>query len=118
MRASRRLSLSLSLSATNPPVPTFALAPDHKEDRDGDDAAARPSDPLRWFGILAPSELRAAQGDAATMMELVPRLVGVDAEMRAVEVEIRRARKRGAKAGRRRKGIEGENGIEGKKGVI
>jgi hypothetical protein len=111
MRATRLLLPSLS--ASDPPVPSFVL---HDKEETADDAAQRPTDPLRWFGILAPPELRKAQGEAVAMVELVPRLVEVDAEMRMVEVEIRRARKRGVKAARRR-GVE-EKGVEREKGVI
>ncbi|GJC95287.1 hypothetical protein CH63R_02776 [Colletotrichum higginsianum IMI 349063] len=56
------------------------------------------SDPLRWFGILAPLPLRQAQTLSVHIVEdVIPRLVSVDAEMKDVEIEVRRARKRRAK---------------------
>ncbi|KAM0285299.1 hypothetical protein ACHAQH_001488 [Verticillium albo-atrum] len=56
-------------------------------------------DPLRWFGILAPMPLRQAQGQAVRAVEeILPQLVTVDAEMKGVEIRIRRARKKRAKA--------------------
>ncbi|GKT43941.1 uncharacterized protein ColSpa_04122 [Colletotrichum spaethianum] len=57
------------------------------------------SDPLRWFGILAPLTLRQAQTlSVQAVQDIIPRLVSVDAEMKDVEIEVRRARKRRAKA--------------------
>jgi hypothetical protein len=59
----------------------------------------KPKDPLRMFGILTPQALRLAQGGAIKMVEdIVPKLVQVDAEMKEVEIKIRRARKFRAKA--------------------
>lgn len=56
-------------------------------------------DPLRWFGILTPMPLRQAQKLAIESVEdIVPRLATVNTQMVAVELEIRRARKRRAKA--------------------
>ena len=58
-----------------------------------------PKDPLRWFGILTPMPLREAQKQAVRAAEhLIPRLATVSAEMAAVELEVRRARKKRAKA--------------------
>ncbi|KAK3380251.1 hypothetical protein B0T24DRAFT_614671 [Lasiosphaeria ovina] len=59
----------------------------------------KPHDPLRWFGVLTPMALRAAQGQAAEAVQgLIPRLATVSAEMAGVEVEVRRTRKKRAKA--------------------
>lgn len=76
-----------------------------KQSADGDRAERgkktdkRPTDPLRWFGILTPLALRQAQGQAVKAVEeIIPRLATVSAEMAAVELEVRRARKRRAKA--------------------
>ncbi|KAK2032721.1 hypothetical protein LX32DRAFT_649829 [Colletotrichum zoysiae] len=56
-------------------------------------------DPLRWFGILAPLPLRQAQTlSVQAVQDIIPQLVSVDAEMKDVEIEVRRARKRRAKA--------------------
>ncbi|KAK2004922.1 hypothetical protein LX36DRAFT_239116 [Colletotrichum falcatum] len=57
------------------------------------------NDPLRWFGILAPLPLRQAQTlSIQAVQDIIPRLASVDAEMKDVEIEVRRARKRRAKA--------------------
>jgi hypothetical protein len=46
------------------------------------------------FGILVPAALRSAQSSAVTMVEkVIPQLASVDAEMREMEIRIRRARK-------------------------
>lgn len=52
-------------------------------------------DPLNWFGILVPSALRRTQTSfKAVVEELVPRIVTVDREMRQLEIEVRRMRKK------------------------
>ncbi|KAI0526557.1 hypothetical protein F5B22DRAFT_165396 [Xylaria bambusicola] len=58
-----------------------------------------PSDPLRWYGLLTPMSLRQAQTQSIRAVEhVIPRLVSLDVEMAGVEIEVRRARKRRAKA--------------------
>ncbi|KAH6627755.1 hypothetical protein F5144DRAFT_549166 [Chaetomium tenue] len=67
----------------------------------GDDEKemAKPVDPLRWFGILTPLPLRQAQGHAIKAVEeIIPRLATLNTAMAAVELEVRRARKKRAKA--------------------
>lgn len=55
-------------------------------------------DPIRWFGLLTPLALRQTQVSAIDTVErVIPRLVTVDAEMRQLEIEVRRARKKRAK---------------------
>ena len=50
-------------------------------------------DPLRWFGILVPPALRAAQGSFTTVtVDLVPKLVQVEQQLQALEKQIREAR--------------------------
>ncbi|KAI0456137.1 hypothetical protein F5B21DRAFT_468848 [Xylaria acuta] len=57
------------------------------------------NDPLRWFGLLTPVPLRQAQAQSIRVVEhVIPRLASVNAEMAEVEIEVRRARKRRAKA--------------------
>ncbi|MCJ1344037.1 hypothetical protein MMC31_002237 [Peltigera leucophlebia] len=52
-------------------------------------------DPLNWFGILVPSALRRTQTSfKAVVEEIVPRIVTVDREMRQLEIEVRRTRKK------------------------
>lgn len=50
-------------------------------------------DPIRMFAVLPPQALRTAQTDAVKMLDVVPRLVEVDSEMKEVEIRVRRARK-------------------------
>ncbi|KAG6243808.1 hypothetical protein E4U24_005320 [Claviceps purpurea] len=78
-------------------------AEDANDAENGEDKTPRSrkpqNDPLRWFGLLTPTPLRAAQGHATqTVEEVIPRLASIMAEMQHVEIEVRRARKRRAKA--------------------
>ncbi|KAL8720975.1 MAG: hypothetical protein Q9225_002257 [Loekoesia sp. 1 TL-2023] len=58
------------------------------------------SDPLRWFGVLVPPALRTSQNSFKTAVtEAVPPLVNVLNEMKSLEIEIRRTRKKIRKAG-------------------
>lgn len=70
------------------------------EDEDSEkDKKTKTKDPLRMFGILTPQALRVAQGQSINMVEeVIPKLVSVSAEMKALEIKIRRARKYRAKA--------------------
>jgi len=62
-----------------------------------DQAMAR--DPIRMFGILnIPSSLRMAQNEAINMVNIIPQLATIDAQMKETEIQIRRARKRRIKA--------------------
>jgi hypothetical protein len=66
---------------------------------DAEEKERRPKDPICMFGILTPQALRLAQAGAIKMVEeIVPKLVEVDAEMKEMEIKIRRARKHRAKA--------------------
>ena len=52
-------------------------------------------DPLKWFGILVPPALRASQSNfKAAVMDCIPKLATISNEMKEVEIEIRRTRKR------------------------
>ena len=55
---------------------------------------AKRRDPLRWFGILVPPPLRQAQTNASKLVQTAVNLASIDSEMKTVEIEIRRARKR------------------------
>jgi hypothetical protein len=56
-------------------------------------------DPIRWYGLFAPPALRSAQTNAVqAVQDVIPRLVTVNAEMLDVEIQVRRARKKRAKA--------------------
>lgn len=70
-----------------------------KESSSKENTTTRPADPLRWFGLFAPTPLRFAQGlSIQTVHDIIPQLATVDHEMRNLEIEIRRARKRRAKS--------------------
>ncbi|EOD44666.1 hypothetical protein UCRNP2_8619 [Neofusicoccum parvum UCRNP2] len=59
-----------------------------------DGRGPRPDDPIRWFGILVPPALRCAQSSFVRAVEgPVPRIVGLAAELRELEIEVGRARK-------------------------
>ena len=76
--------------------------------------STRQKDPIRMFGILTPQALRLAQKEAIQMVEdIVPKLVSIDAEMKEVEIKIRRARKHRAKAEAFTKTTLGEKREEG-----
>lgn len=70
-------------------------------DADTEEGMEAPAtDPLRWFGILVPSTLRASQSSfKKAVTERVPFLVNVSSEMKELEVEIRRTRKKIRKLG-------------------
>ncbi|KAL8839584.1 MAG: hypothetical protein Q9170_001688 [Blastenia crenularia] len=67
-------------------------------EKDAEIAAPIP-DPLKWFGILVPPALRASQSSfKSAVTEAVPSLANVTIEMRTLEIEIRRTRKKMGKA--------------------
>ncbi|KFY16851.1 hypothetical protein V491_05206 [Pseudogymnoascus sp. VKM F-3775] len=80
---------------------------DGDKEADSDDAAAtksnkkQPPPPLPpGFGVLASPSLREAQGTAIEAVAVISQLAGIDIQMRGIEVEVRRARKRALKAGK------------------
>ncbi|KAG6007937.1 hypothetical protein E4U21_005298 [Claviceps maximensis] len=84
-----------------------------KNEEDKPPTHKREHDPLRWFGILTPPPLRAAQTHAVEAVEeVIPQLVSVAAEMEYLEIEVRRARKKRDKA--QGKGKNKGNSMEGK----
>jgi hypothetical protein len=84
-----------------------------KEDGEQKGKGKGKRDPPRMFGILTPQSLRTAQKEAVEMVEgIIPRLVSIDAEMREVEIQVRRARKFRGKA----EGVELEEKEEGMRG--
>ncbi len=89
---------SLSSRETHESYEGKGQGDEHQEERK---PTSRPAakDPLRWFGLLAPNSLRLAQGQAVQAVEqAIPRLASLDAEMADLEIQVRRARKRRAKA--------------------
>jgi hypothetical protein len=79
----------------------------------------RKKDVLKWFGILTPAALRTAQASSVRLVtEAVPRVVDLDIQLRELEIDIRRARKRQLKdAARKEKERGREEGTEEVKGV-
>ncbi|KAM0349353.1 hypothetical protein ACHAPU_003762 [Fusarium lateritium] len=70
-----------------------------EEEKPAEKKRKKNKNPLHWFGLFAPMPLRTAQTQSVQAVEdLIPRLVSVNAEMLNVEIEVRRARKRRAKA--------------------
>ncbi|KAL8784543.1 MAG: hypothetical protein Q9213_003891 [Squamulea squamosa] len=58
------------------------------------------SDPLKWFGILVPPTLRASQASfRKVVIETIPVLANLSKEMKSMEIEIRRTRKKIRKLG-------------------
>lgn len=122
MRASRLLTIdrdeahvpvfAVNGASSHAPTPTATAADDEKQPVDeheqsgeehhvaGEEAdrGQTAKDPLRWFGLLAPTPLRKAQSLSVDMVEhVIPQLASVHAEMLTVEIAVRRARKRRAK---------------------
>jgi hypothetical protein len=57
-------------------------------------SVGKPTDPLRWFGILVPPALRTAQSTFVGAVEgPIPQLATVVRDLRAQEIEIGRVRK-------------------------
>ncbi len=76
-----------------------AAAENDSESPETKDTALALKDPLQWFGILTPMPLRLAQSNAVEAVEqLVPRLASLSARMSEVEIQVRRARKKRARA--------------------
>ncbi|KAK4115222.1 hypothetical protein N656DRAFT_688495, partial [Canariomyces notabilis] len=79
--------------------PTFKEDTGRSQPGNKEKQQSPPTDPLRWFGVLTPMPLRLAQAQAIKAVEeVIPKLATISAEMAAVELEVRRARKRRAKA--------------------
>jgi hypothetical protein len=96
MRASRLIRLAPS--EKEPSIPLFTIKPpaiDPAETEEIQDAGRpSPKNPLNMFGILVPPSLRSAQASAIIMVSsAIPQLASIDAEMREIEIRIRRARK-------------------------
>lgn len=76
-----------------------ASASEEKAGKGGEAKKQSSKDPLRWFGVLTPLPLRQTQGCAIEAVEqVIPKLVSLSATMQDVEIQVRRARKKRAKA--------------------
>lgn len=86
-------------STQNNPVESTEEQRNDEKNKDEKKTKKPNHNPLRWFGLLAPQPLRTAQMlSIQAVEEAIPRLVAVNAEMEHVEIEIRRAKKKRAKA--------------------
>ena len=71
-----------------------ATTPDSNEKDTSNRTSKKTKDPLRWFGILVPPALRAAQQTFASAVEgSIPQLATIARELRNQEIEIGRVRK-------------------------
>ncbi|KAI9842983.1 MAG: hypothetical protein M1837_006720 [Sclerophora amabilis] len=98
-RLSIRLLPESTSSTDNEPVPASKSTPSPAEtaSRGHETASAAPKktvqeksrDPLRWFGILVPQPLRAAQADFIRTVDLAPQLAEMNIRMKQAEQGIR-----------------------------
>lgn len=80
---------------------------DDEEDGENEGQKEECDKPPNLFGILLPPTLRAARVESIKVVEeIVPHLAEVEGQMRRVEIEVRRARKRMGKAV-----VGGEKGV-------
>lgn len=78
----------------SPKADDESLQQNSNEKHDPPSDSAKPTDPLRWFGILVPPALRTAQSTFVAAVEgSVPQLASVARELRRQEMEIGRVRK-------------------------
>lgn len=105
MQATRRVAISggkapaFDISMYEEPEKPVADEAGGEEDAEKEKPAKKSKDPLRWFGVLTPQALRSAQSSSVkAVQDIIPRLVSVNAEMAEVEIEVRRARKKRARA--------------------
>lgn len=85
-------SEKMSKSSSQAELETLSLGPAASKESTSSTTSC---DPLNWFGILVPSALRRTQSSFKTVAEeIVPRIATVDREMRQVEIEVRRVRKK------------------------
>jgi hypothetical protein len=62
---------------------------------------SKPIDPIRWYGVLVPPALRAAQSQFVSAVEgPIPRVVNLSKELKILEIEVGRTRKTMKKLGK------------------
>ncbi|TFB00827.1 hypothetical protein CCMA1212_007301 [Trichoderma ghanense] len=101
-----KADVTLSAQGDSEATPEADKTPEEQDENKAKEAEKKPKktkkasrNPLHWYGLLAPLPLRTAQTLSIQAVEqVIPRLVSVNAEMEHVEIEIRRARKKRAKA--------------------
>ena len=60
-----------------------------------DEEMSNPSDPLYWFGLSVPGSLRSAKNDfTGAVTQTIPILLSISQNIREVEIEIGRTRKK------------------------
>lgn len=86
-----------SKTSTNPPAEGSRGQEDDNDNSRTKEVPPKPrleADPIRWYGIMVPRELRTAQGSFSAAMNLnVAAAVNAGRAMRETEVEIRKLRK-------------------------
>lgn len=94
-------SLQDTISVTTVPpagktLETKQAAADEDSTMSRPDKTSEPiPDPLKWFGILTPPTLRASQSSFKhTVTETTPLLANLSNEMKSIEIEVRRMRKK------------------------
>jgi hypothetical protein len=74
---------------------------DEEEVKEEKDVSQKSVDPIRWYGVLVPPALRAAQSQFISAVEgPIPRVANLSKEMRILEIEVGRTRKTMKKLGK------------------
>ncbi|KAL9124119.1 MAG: hypothetical protein Q9217_006521 [Psora testacea] len=83
-----------SIASSSPNFCVLDTLPSSSSVVDAETGSQHPSDPLQWFGILVPPALKACQRDFKAVVSCAPMIASVTKEMKDVEIEVRRTRKR------------------------
>lgn len=80
--------------AKSTPDPNSQSSQNSEKTKEETNSTEKPTDPLRWFGILVPPALRTAQSTFVGAVEgPIPQLVTILRDLRTQEIEIGRIRK-------------------------
>ncbi|CAN9241810.1 unnamed protein product [Alternaria sp. RS040] len=80
--------------AKSTPDPNSQSSQSSEKAKEESSSTEKPTDPLRWFGILVPPALRTAQSTFVSAVEgPIPQLVTILRDLRTQEIEIGRIRK-------------------------
>ncbi|RYN68214.1 hypothetical protein AA0117_g11278 [Alternaria alternata] len=80
--------------AKSTPDPNSQSSQNSEKTKEETNSTEKPTDPLRWFGILVPPALRTAQSTFVSAVEgPIPQLVTILRDLRTQEIEIGRIRK-------------------------
>lgn len=92
-------SISDNKGTDNEKAPAPTPLDTHLEDANVGAKDGRMTDPLKWFGILVPPTLRSSQQSfKGVVREIIPALANAANEMKEIEIEVRRTRKKLGKA--------------------